>query len=131
PGVALSDIALDATNVYWAESDLSDVLPPVIMTAPKAGGTATPVATIATHDPGELALDATGVYWLDDQTQALMRAPKSGGAPAVVIGDQVTATKFGGFGALAVDASGLYWIADTTCGADCTGKIVSLAASCR
>ncbi|HEY8072958.1 MAG TPA: hypothetical protein VIF62_02580, partial [Labilithrix sp.] len=52
PGAALSDIALDATNVYWAESDLSDVLPPVIMTAPKAGGAATPVATIATHDPG-------------------------------------------------------------------------------
>jgi hypothetical protein len=131
PGAAISDVELDGTNLYWTESDLTDTVPPAVMTVPKSGGAPVTVATLATRDPQRIALDVASVYWLDDQTQSLMRAPKSGGAPAVVIGDQVTAVKFGGFGALAADGAGLYWVADVACGPSCTGKVVALPASCH
>lgn len=128
---AISDVVLDATNVYWAEAGATAQAPTVVMTMPKSGGTPVTVTTLATRTLPELALDAANVYWLDDQTSSLMRAPKTGGAAVVVVGDQVTNGQLGGFGVLTADATGLYWPANVRCASDCAGAIVMLLAACR
>ena len=68
PDFSVYEIAIDATNIYWAAYS-------TIGKAPIAGGS---VTTIATGQKGALsiAVDATNVYWLNTDAGALMKLAK-------------------------------------------------------
>jgi hypothetical protein len=53
----VGDIAVDATSVYWAASN-------VILRAPIGGGAAVTLAT-SVNPVAHIAVDAAAVYWTD------------------------------------------------------------------
>ena len=57
-GTAVASVAVDATNVYWA--DLAG-----IMSVPLAGGTPT---TVAAASASVLVTDGTSLYWTTSTT---------------------------------------------------------------
>ncbi|MBP8811799.1 MAG: hypothetical protein KBG48_14180 [Kofleriaceae bacterium] len=92
-----SDVALDATHIYWAFRDSGTV-----WRRAKAGG---PTELLITGQDGinRLALTATEVLWTNDLLDNVMRMPKAGGAPVAIATGQTGAYD------LAVDATHVYW----------------------
>jgi sugar lactone lactonase YvrE len=66
-------LALDATFVYWSDSN-------AIFRAPRAGGPRTLVTTGNLLSSYAIALDATHVYWVDSLAGKLMRTTLADGA---------------------------------------------------
>ncbi len=88
---AVSDLAVDATTIYWASTGLSMEGPsPVngLFSEPLAGGaisTLVPMDDFGGHLDGvPIALDDADLYWLDDDNDgglvSVRRVPKGGGA---------------------------------------------------
>jgi hypothetical protein len=94
-GQSPSEIAVDATNVYWIDTS-------AIMKVGVAGG-AQPIALAQPQSPANLALDASYVYWVDMST-TLMRARIDGGPPELVYYSSANPIR-----TVAVDGSGVYW----------------------
>jgi hypothetical protein len=92
-----SDVALDATHVYWAFRDSGTV-----WRRAKAGG-ATELLITGQDGINRLALTATEVLWTNDLLDNVMRMPKAGGAPVAIATGQTGAYD------LAVDATHVYW----------------------
>ena len=79
-GTAPTALAVDATSVYWLETQAGRV-----MKAPKGGGSAAQLAT-GQSSPFDLALDTTYVYWSNRTGNAVMRIAKTGGgSPQLVV----------------------------------------------
>jgi hypothetical protein len=91
-------LALDATNVYWANS-----LGAAIMTAAKgAAGGATVVA--AANQPAGVAVDSTYVYWVNKGDGAVLRVAKSGGGQPLPVATVSSGTPT----SIAVDDTNVY-----------------------
>ncbi len=91
------DIAVDAKNLYYADSTTNEVWQvdkSTFATTLLASGQASPL---------RLAVDDTYVYWSSNLGGAVLRAPIGGGTPATVL---YPANKPSG---VAVDASYIYW----------------------
>ncbi len=106
--IAISGLAIDATNVYWTTA-LSNA--GTVMKAPLAGG---PPTTLASGQlgPYSVRVDALNAYWTAGLTsETVMTVPLAGGSPTTI-------TTESGFGAptLAVDASSIYWVEGATGG---------------
>jgi hypothetical protein len=95
---AVSDIAVDATNLYFADKGANTVWQVNKATLAKVqlGGS-------NEGAPGPLAVDDTTVYWSSGMGGAIRAAPIGGGAPARVL---YSASFPGG---IAVDANYVYW----------------------
>jgi hypothetical protein len=91
-------IALDATNVYWANGSMNKV--------PKSGGAITtlgsPGYSVAT------AVDASNVYWTDSIDNAIQRVPIAGGTVTSLVTMLIEPI------GIAVDASNVYWAGFST-----------------
>ena len=96
----LSDIAADATSVYYAEQQTGRV-----SMVPAGGGAATVLAAGLSSGPAALALDATTLYWIDAFRIGKV-ALGNGSATVLAIGLATDATIPN---SIAVDAAGLYW----------------------
>jgi hypothetical protein len=88
-------VAMDASYVYWATQG-------VLKRAPRAGGTATTLATQSSGTYGPVVVDATRAYYATD-TQVLS-VPLAGGTPVVLATGQ-TQPFF-----MAQDTTALYWV---------------------
>lgn len=113
--------AADDTNVYWVGEG--------VFTAPRAGGTATTLATARDVAAG-LAIDEANVYWSDssDPVSPIMRTPKAGGPSVTLASHQLGATGF------ATDGHDVYWTIDETAGAVVKvavdgGSVITLASA--
>lgn len=87
-------LALDSTDVYWQTKT-------AILRAPKAGGTASTIAT-----PGylqDVVSDGISAYWAD-KSASILKAPVGGGAVTTFVTGQA------GPEGLAIDATTLYWV---------------------
>ena len=72
----ISDVAVDATHVYWASGR-------AVRRVAKKGG----VSETLAHGPfrfPRLALDDTDVYWDDAMFEGVLTVPKQGGRPRFV-----------------------------------------------
>jgi hypothetical protein len=94
-----TDIAVDATNVYWVNAATS-TKEATLAKIPLGGGTA---VTLATHDFGHIAIDATSVYATIPSEQKVLKISKSGGTPTVLASNEP------GAALIAVDADNVYW----------------------
>lgn len=96
--------AADDANVYWVGDG--------VFSAPRAGGTATTLATARDVATG-LAIDDANVYWCDSSAPAapMMRTPKAGGQSMTLATNQFGATGF------ATDGHDVYWTLGGTSGA--------------
>jgi hypothetical protein len=119
PSVALATgqvnptfIAVDATNVYWANGGTaaSDWADGSIMMVSLAGGTPVMLASAQNH-LAAIAVDATNIYWVSGGTTknqfgdgALTTVPLSGGTPVTLASKQISPYR------IAVDGSYVYWI---------------------
>jgi hypothetical protein len=95
-------LAVDATNVYWLDSQGS------VMKVSKCGGTPTTIATAGTAYGSSgggfgLAVDATRAYWADDPGD-LLAVPLAGGTPTTL--DSNAWNVLG----LTLSGSDLYWV---------------------
>ena len=104
PGqLGVTDIALDAANVYWTTA-ADQPGQGRVMTMDKNGGT--PVEIAAATWPYALAVDATNVYWLEQvqPNSGVLKAPIVGG-PAVqlAVSDPIEPT------AIALDDDHVYF----------------------
>jgi hypothetical protein len=105
-------IAVDATNVYWANygTHSGDGMDGSIMRVPIGGGTQIALAT-AQNGPVAIVVRGTSVYWVNcahpspgiNSGCTIMKAPVSGGATTVLARNQTDVRN------LAVDATGVYW----------------------
>lgn len=104
-------VAVDETNVYWADSSAG-----VICRAPRAGG---PITTLVARGDQTvaLALDDQDVWFAETGSGRIGRVHKAGGGLAVVASDQA------GVLAIAVDRERVYWSNGTS------GTILSMPKS--
>ncbi len=63
------DLAVDANDVYFADSDKT------IMKVPKSGGTPTVLAT-QLNRPMSLVVDDSNVYWINEGDGTVVKSPK-------------------------------------------------------
>jgi hypothetical protein len=94
---AVSDIAVDATDVFWTDFGNGKV-----WKAPKAGGAPTQLASGQAGAHG-IALDAANVYFTAQTAGNVVKVPKAGGAATILASGQQA--PFG----IALDASFVYW----------------------
>jgi hypothetical protein len=87
-------VAVDATNVYWAQETS-------IFSRPLGGGATTTL--VSGVGPTDIAVDASHVYWTERSTNSINKVPITGGAATVV------AKSFQLPMYLAVDATSVYW----------------------
>ncbi len=102
-GGAVDGMAIDATNLYWTESDDWKV-----MVMPLATGAPAVLAAVS-QEPSVLAIDATSLYW--SSGSGIQKMPKEGGTPETLVPYPEGA-------GIAVDGSGVYWTTncpDYTC----------------
>jgi hypothetical protein len=90
----VSDIAVDATNVYW-------LTPAAVMKMTLDGG---PATKLMVWGGDAMTLDATHVYWSNSSTVA--KLPLGGGTP--------TTLAYEGSKVIAVDDTSVYWAAGTS-----------------
>ena len=85
-----TDIAVDASGVYWANwSSWMDapIADGSIVRADKDGSNVTPLAEQLVY-PRSLAIDATSLYWASANRDEVLKLDKSGGTPVVLSADQ-------------------------------------------
>jgi hypothetical protein len=104
-----SSLAVDATNLYWANSRGAGT----IVKLPLAGGTPTTLAS--STGSASIAVDAANVYFtsqgvIGPNDGTVVRVPIGGGAPTTLVDGQASPK------GIAVDANGVYWL-DTGIGA--------------
>jgi hypothetical protein len=109
-------IAVDATNVYWTNSDNGTV-----MTVPIAGGTPTELA-VAQAGPGAIVVSGSTAYFTT--ARAIVNVPVAGGTPIEIA--QLPAGGFCGASSagLVVDATNVYSATFGTKPANCTDATV-------
>lgn len=97
----LSQIVLDATNVYISEAHAGGW---DVTAVPKAGGSRMTLAsgTFANNNPGSIAVAGANLYWAVAGTGTIMTMPVSGGTPS-------TFESGVGPAQLVADATNLYW----------------------
>jgi hypothetical protein len=103
-GMRPGGLALDATSVYWTESDTGRVMRRARDVVPDGGA---PAAAIATGQsaPGAMAIDAKYAYWCDEGDGTVRSARLDGSeAPVVVASGQ------NGPSAIAVGGGAVYFV---------------------
>jgi hypothetical protein len=109
---APNQVAVDSTNVYWANSSGT------VMKIPKAGGCPVTLASGQGNAPWGLAVDGTNVYWTDEgyTSGTVMTVPIAGGCvTGLAAGNNLLG--------IAVDSTNVYWV-DQGCGSgSCTGSV--------
>ncbi len=90
-------LAVDATHVYWTDSD-----PGVVAKTPIAGGPITNLVTGGDKTTG-LAVDATHVYWSEWGSGRIGKVPKEGGPIVELATDQKGART------IAIGDARVYW----------------------
>jgi hypothetical protein len=88
-------IALDGTNVYWAD-------PAALMKVPLGGGSPTQVASVLPWGANAFTVSPTSVYWTSQNPMGVSQVPLTGGSPTVLSTDQSPV-------GIAVDATDVYW----------------------
>lgn len=92
----LSDFAVDATSVYFAEWDTG-----WIRKVPNTGGPATSLAQAQFGSLILLAIDNNQLYWLD--SVKIGKVPVSGGTISILLKDEISGSS------LTLDLTSLYW----------------------
>ena len=107
-----SQIAVDATGVYWAEELAPNPSPTdeiVVRKLPFDGGGPIDLGVTPGASPFALAIDGTNGYFDYDTEQQIMQVPLGGGTPTVVAERaRITFPGLAG-GLLAADEWGVYW----------------------
>ena len=78
-------IAVDATNVYWA-----NLVDGTLLKMASGGGS--PVVLASGVHTSYFAIDATNIYWTDSTGGKVIKAPLGGGAPVELAAGQPSAT---------------------------------------
>jgi uncharacterized protein (AIM24 family) len=106
---APSQIAVDATNLYWTNSN---PLSPTtgdgsVMQLPVSGGS--PITLASGGEPTGIAVDGTNVYWTDPTRNTVFSCAIGGcaGAPTTIASGQGEPT------GIAVDSTNIYWVNNT------------------
>ncbi len=94
-----TDVAVDASRVYWGGTDGT------IDAAPKSGGSATAIGS-ASCLPSNLAVDATSAYRMCN-AGSVFSAPLGGGSATLL--DAFDGGMPDGMNGMAIDATSLYW----------------------
>ncbi|WP_437752493.1 hypothetical protein [Sorangium sp. So ce1389] len=101
-------IALDATNLYWADAVRYTVNKMPLSAAGQPGGAEPDLLVTEQNEAVDIAIDATHVYWtLDAENLAedmVMRVPIAGGPAEPLATDQRRPQ------GIAVDATHVYWV---------------------
>jgi hypothetical protein len=112
-----TNIAVDATSLYWTEcSDNGQTS--IVMKASKGGGAQVTLASgPSSRCPGGIAVDATSAYWTQYPVHEfsmidVMKVPLAGGAVTTLASTASEADPFYGYdgGPIALDASSVYYL---------------------
>ena len=82
-------LAVDGSNLYWADQAGT------VMKAPVNGGAPTAIAT-GLAGPIGVAVGGSNLYWAVFQAGTIMKAPVNGGASAIIATGQAGPTRGGG-----------------------------------
>jgi hypothetical protein len=113
-GVTLLGIAVDADSVYWA-----DVYAGSIFKAPKAGGSATPIAS---GSPWSMSLSGSFIYWTDGDLNEIVKTPISGAASTIIAAATDPGANIGNLaigdwvGGITANATKVFWAASLSSG---------------
>jgi hypothetical protein len=111
-GDGTGTIAVDATSVYWTDTD-NDF--DSVRKVPLGGGTVKTLAQGSYGSGRSIAVDASSVYWTTSARAAgdwrdgtVMKVPIEGGSPTVLASAQATPRS------IAVDSTSVYWTTAAT-----------------
>ncbi len=110
----VSDMAVDASNVYWVSS-LGNIA------SVPTNGAGSPVTIVAgVSFPSGIAIDSTNIYWTTGSVGGsggaqpdgtISTVPIAGGAPTVLVPNQISPSE------VAVSSTSVYWITSVAAGA--------------
>ena len=104
-----SDVALDGSNVYWAnQGDITNN--GAIMRMPLKGGSPVELVT-GEPSPIRMTIDSSDIYW-NDYAGTIYQIPKAGGSKTEVVSGDETVEVMN----LLTDGQNLYWTSNTNGG---------------
>jgi predicted small secreted protein len=99
-----SSVAVDDTNIYWANSGTNG--DGAILKMPRTGGAPTPLVT-AQDLPASLTIEGGQIFWINVGGPTIMAVPANGGAARVVVAGAQRASRLRSFdGSLYFDGPG-------------------------
>jgi hypothetical protein len=105
-------IAVDSSNIYWANTGHANTQNGEIISAPIGGGTLSTLVSDFSFEPEEIAVDtkSTGsVFWTDIGQEHVFSVAKSGGGTPTMVDTETLPSGFHFVGGVALGNGNVYW----------------------